>query len=147
MSFLFVLFSFHSSPVWSIIPEDDDDRIINFPNNDPTLLGETNITYPSEKNFQSHNEKKHNIIAKPSEITIPDFNFSAVGDWGCSIDAKNTLRNIIDKEPDLVLVLGDLSYQETEDCWLKIIKPIDKITKIAFGNHDVTPALGTKLIP
>ena len=86
--------------------------------------------------FQSYNKENQVIIAEADGLTIPDFNFTAVGDWGCSIDSKNTLRNIIDKEPDLVLALGDLSYRDTADCWFKIIKPIDKITKIAIGNHD-----------
>ena len=70
---------------------------------------------------------------------IPDFNFAAAGDWGCYPDAKRTVNNIIDKDPELVLALGDFSYNNTADCWLKIINPIEDRTKIAIGNHDIMP--------
>ncbi|MGB8164556.1 MAG: hypothetical protein WCF14_06050, partial [Nitrososphaeraceae archaeon] len=35
----------------------------------------------------------------------------ATGDWGCNSDTKNTVNNIIAKKPNLVLALGDYSYQ------------------------------------
>ena len=38
------------------------------------------------------------------------FNFAAVGDWACTSKAKNTVKNIIDHDAELVLALGDLSY-------------------------------------
>jgi hypothetical protein len=66
-----------------------------------------------------------------------DFNLAAVGDWGCSSDAENTLDNILDKDPELVLGLGDYSYEDlSADCWLDIIEPIDDKMKIAIGNHE-----------
>jgi hypothetical protein len=40
------------------------------------------------------------------------FNFAAVGDFGCSKNAKKTVDNIKDSKPELVLPLGDLSYQK-----------------------------------
>ena len=49
----------------------------------------------------------------------------------------NTLKNLESKHPDLVLALGDLSYQTTANCWLSLISPIENKTKIAIGNHDV----------
>ncbi len=70
---------------------------------------------------------------------ISDFNFAAAGDWGCYPDAKRTVNNIVDKDPKLVLALGDFSYNNTGDCWFKIISPIENRTKIAIGNHDVNP--------
>jgi 3',5'-cyclic AMP phosphodiesterase CpdA len=64
------------------------------------------------------------------------FNVAAAGDWGCSDKAKKTVSNIINKNPELVLGLGDYSYQTTADCWLAIVDPIDEIMKITIGNHD-----------
>lgn len=69
-------------------------------------------------------------------------NIVATGDWGCNSDTKNTVNNIIAKKPNLVLALGDYSYQPTAKCWLTAIKPIDKVTKINIGNHENAPKYG-----
>lgn len=42
--------------------------------------------------------------------------FAAAGAWGCNSDTQNTVNSIASKIPDLVLGLGDYSYDETEDC-------------------------------
>src|ERR671910_293573 len=39
-----------------------------------------------------------------------NFNFVAVGDWDCIDETEDTVDNIIDKNPELILALGDLSY-------------------------------------
>ena len=66
------------------------------------------------------------------------FNFVAVGDWGCTSDTQSTVKKIGKKNPELVLAIGDFSYEKTSDkCWKDEIKPIDKITRIAIGNQDV----------
>ena len=66
-----------------------------------------------------------------------DFNFAAAGDWGCTPNTTNTVNNIVGKNPQLVLGLGDYSYNPTSDeCWFKIVKPIEDKMKIAIGNHD-----------
>lgn len=39
-------------------------------------------------------------------------------------------------KPELVLALGDLSYNKTAQCWLDIINPIANKTKIVIGNHE-----------
>ncbi len=68
---------------------------------------------------------------------VSDFNFAAVGDWGCTPNTNNTVNNIVGKNPALVLDLGDYSYNTTsDDCWFKIVKPIEDRMKIAIGNHD-----------
>ena len=64
------------------------------------------------------------------------FNFAAVGDWACTSKTKDTVKNIIAQNPELVLALGDLSYDSGAKCWFKIIKPIAEKTKIAIGNHE-----------
>ena len=64
------------------------------------------------------------------------YNVSAAGDWGCNDNTKKTVSNIINKNPERVLGLGDYSYQSTANCWFTIVDPIDEKMKIAIGNHD-----------
>src|ERR671921_2351665 len=67
-----------------------------------------------------------------------DFNFGAAGDWGCTDDTSDTVNNILDKAPEIVLGLGDYSYDDdSADCWFDVTQPIDNIMKISIGNHDV----------
>jgi predicted phosphodiesterase len=72
----------------------------------------------------------------PTFITPSEFNFAAAGDWGCTDDTINTVDNMVDKKPELVLGLGDYSYESTSDCWFQRIDTIDEKMKIAIGNHD-----------
>lgn len=67
---------------------------------------------------------------------MPDFNFVALGDWGCQMTTRNNLNHVIDKKPVLVLGLGDYSYNNTADCWLDMVDPVDEKIKVAIGNHD-----------
>jgi 3',5'-cyclic AMP phosphodiesterase CpdA len=73
-----------------------------------------------------------------ASASLSDWNFAAAGDWGCTIDTINTVNNIVNKDPELVLGLGDYSYRDdTADCWFDITQPIDSKMKIVLGNHDV----------
>lgn len=74
---------------------------------------------------------EHSAYANPD-----DFHFAAVGDWGCEKDTVEMVDNIVDRNPKLVLALGDLSYENTPTCWFDIIRPIDDITRINIGNHE-----------
>jgi len=67
---------------------------------------------------------------------LSDFNISSVGDWGCNSNTKSTVTNIKGKSPELVLALGDYSYQPTATCWLNTISSIKSLTKINIGNHE-----------
>jgi predicted phosphodiesterase len=69
---------------------------------------------------------------------VSNFNFIAVGDWGCRSGTNLTLNNILYKNPELILGLGDYSYEPTADCWLDLIRPFESKLKIAIGNHDDT---------
>jgi predicted phosphodiesterase len=60
----------------------------------------------------------------------------AAGDWGCSKNTEETVKLAQSMNPQLVLALGDYSYEKTATCWLDLIKPVDSITKINFGNHE-----------
>ena len=64
------------------------------------------------------------------------FNFVAVGDWDCTGETEDTVDNIINQDPELVLALGDLSYNGKAKCWLDLIEPIADKTKIVIGNHE-----------
>lgn len=68
--------------------------------------------------------------------SIANFSFAAVGDWACTSDTKKMVDSIIDKNPQLILGLGDYSYGRSADCWLQIINPIYPKMKIVIGNHD-----------
>ena len=46
---------------------------------------------------------------------------------------KVTLDNIVQKTPEIVLALGDLSYKDTPDCWLKLDKPNKRDNQIQHG--------------
>jgi hypothetical protein len=75
--------------------------------------------------------------------TLDNFNFVVAGDFGCNGSAKDTIRNMAKIDPELVLALGDLSYEKTAQCWLEIISPLKDKVKIAIGEHD----LKNKLVP
>jgi hypothetical protein len=81
------------------------------------------------------------ILLAQKKSSKTNFNFAAAGDWGCTGDTTNTVDNIVDKNPKLVLALGDYSYEPTADCWFDAIQPIDNTIdnamKIVIGNHDV----------
>src|SRR4029078_8037671 len=54
---------------------------------------------------------------------LNDFNLAAAGDWGCTSATNSTVKNIINKKPELVLGLGDYGYRNGATCWLKKVKP------------------------
>ncbi len=80
----------------------------------------------------------HIVAAASFEINSNhiDFNFVAAGDWGCDTKVHETVSNMQNKSPDLVLVLGDLSYQKSADCWFKMMSPLINKTKMVFGDHE-----------
>jgi hypothetical protein len=67
----------------------------------------------------------------------PVFNIVAVGDWECNLNTKLTVNSILNHKPEIILSLGDNSYQSTGDCWLGDIEPIQSHMKIVLGNKDV----------
>jgi hypothetical protein len=66
-----------------------------------------------------------------------NFNFAAVGDFGCSKNAEKTVSNIKGNKPELVLPLGDLSYDKSANCWLDLISPFSNKLSVTLGFHDV----------
>src|SRR5215211_7606288 len=85
-------------------------------------------------------------IVYAQTTTIPNFNIAAVGDWGCNSNTDKTVNSIKTQSPELILGLGDYSYESSADCWLDTIEPIydyDPQTnrnannmQISIGNHE-----------
>ena len=67
--------------------------------------------------------------------TTKELNFAAAGDWGCNEMSQRTVNNIQSKEPDVVLALGDFSYQK-DTGWFNIMSPLLNKTRIVIGEHD-----------
>ena len=88
-------------------------------------------SYAIEEDDDNDNEDEENDFnnnKKGKSI----FNIVAVGDWDCTGETEDTVDNIIDQDPELVLALGDFSYSGDADCWLELIEPIANKTKIVF---------------
>ena len=73
------------------------------------------------------------------------FNIAIASDWGCNEDAKKTSQNIQNKNPELVIAAGDLSYKGSADCWSNEILPFKSKLKISMGDHDYSDTLGGKI--
>src|SRR6476620_3366936 len=73
----------------------------------------------------------------PSAFGEPYVNIAAAGDWGCTGNTQDTVKNVQKQNPDLLLALGDHSYANSPGCWFDTIRPVGSITKVGIGNHDV----------
>ncbi|MFB5601004.1 MAG: metallophosphoesterase [Nitrososphaeraceae archaeon] len=108
----------------------------NTKNNETNQLTETdNSNYTIKEISDSKIDNQQFKTVSNISITS-DFNFASVGDWNCKSETKDTVENMIEQSPELVLALGDLSYDSSASCWFKIIQPVADITKIAMGNHE-----------
>ncbi|MDP9305312.1 MAG: metallophosphoesterase, partial [Thermoproteota archaeon] len=86
----------------------------------------------------THAENSDKTKDKPEKNQ--GFNFVAAGDFGCGDEPNRTIEGMINKDPEIVIALGDLSYNKSAGCWLNTMTPLDtpgKI-KISIGNHDLT---------
>lgn len=101
------------------------------------------LSYSEEKDINPYTMKNSNTLENNKDYysnegnSVEDFNLVAVGDFSCNEDAKNTVKNIIKADPDLLLGLGDYSYEKSAKCWEDIVGGIDpQKMKISFGNHE-----------
>jgi hypothetical protein len=96
-----------------------------------------NIPTTTAVSLTDGNNNSSATSAAANGTTAPaDFNIAAVGDWGCTSNTTNTVDNIVDRDPELVLGLGDYSYQNSADCWFDIVDPIIDKMIIAIGDHE-----------
>jgi hypothetical protein len=86
--------------------------------------------------------KTTSIPTIPTTTVDTIFNIAVVADWGCGKNAQETAKNIQKKSPELVIAAGDLSYEESADCWFEIIHPFKSKTKIAMGDHEYSDTSG-----
>jgi hypothetical protein len=99
------------------------------------------------KNNYAYSSNSSLLSQQTSNTTLTeDFNFAAVGDWDCTPDTTNTVKNIMKHDPEIVLALGDLSYSKSAQCWFNIIEPIADKTKIVIGNHETDSTKNLKTI-
>ena len=84
----------------------------------------------------------------PRNMLIPSFNIAAAGDWDCNSNTEETVRNILSKDPELTIGLGDYVYNEkSADCWIGKIEPLKEIIKIVVGNHETeSPTILNQII-
>ena len=71
-----------------------------------------------------------------------NFNIAVAADWGCDENAKKTEQNIQNKNPELVIANGDLSYKKSSQCWFDTIQPLKSKMKIAMGDHEYSDTSG-----
>src|SRR5215218_4420660 len=96
-----------------------------------------NIPTTTAVSLTDGNNNSSATSAAANGTTAPaDFNIAAVGDWGCTSNTTNTVNNIVDRDPELVLGLGDYSYDDSADCWFGIVDPIIDKMIIAIGDHE-----------
>ena len=75
------------------------------------FTGEKYPAYGSNRNTDDLASTMNN----PTSLSaVSDFRFAAAGDWGCTAATSTTVKDIQNKDPELVLALGDLSYQTLE---------------------------------
>jgi hypothetical protein len=92
-------------------------------------------------------ENSNNLQTKPNHYSGNNdgkFNIAVAADWGCTEDTEKTAENIQSKNPELVIAAGDLSYEESADCWFEIIEPFLSKIKIAMGDHEYSDTSGEK---
>ena len=73
----------------------------------------------------------------------PTYRIAATGDISCSTSAQSTVKQIKNSNPDLVIWLGDLSYNKSNiDCFISHTSQLASKDQAVIGNHD-DPENGT----
>lgn len=152
--FLLFIFSiitiFHITPVESVNDDDNDifeispedyydlsDNVEETPFSDQ-FDEETSIDDDHDTQLPTTNKYEKATPRYLSENDSSDINFIAAGDWNCNKETKKTIKKMTKLEPELVVGLGDYTYQNiSPQCWFDISEPIDEKMKIVIGNHDL----------
>ncbi|MGI9011573.1 MAG: metallophosphoesterase [Nitrososphaeraceae archaeon] len=98
---------------------------------------ESSLTNNVKKNFINISDDDNNTSLNQNQSRNEQkIKIVAAGDFGCRPIAQNNIQQIELQKPDIFLVLGDLSYEPTMDCWYDMTKALDSKIKIAIGNHE-----------
>ena len=77
------------------------------------------------------------IIGLSQVYADPTFRIAVTGDISCSSNGQNTVNQIINQNPSLVLWLGDLSYVDSDvDCFISETSQLASKDEAIVGNHD-----------
>ncbi|MEJ7641958.1 MAG: metallophosphoesterase [Candidatus Nitrosocosmicus sp.] len=78
---------------------------------------------------------------------IPN-NVAAVGDISCNSNGKQTISMIANSHPNLVIFLGDLSYDKSLACFFEQTKVLENNgtthVLVTIGNHDIDSGDGNR---
>ncbi len=100
-------------------------------------INESNLINSVKKNFINISDNNNNTsVNQDQTLNKQKIKIVAAGDFGCRPIAQNNIKQIELQKPDLFLVLGDISYEPTMDCWYTMTKALDSKIKIAIGNHE-----------
>ncbi len=94
-----------------------------------------NVTLPTNNTGINVGQNVTGITAANNQSGV-NFNIATIGDMGCLPESNKTVSNMVSRDPEVVLALGDLSYQDSSKCWIDLMKPLNNITKITLGNHE-----------
>ena len=101
------------------------------------------LTNSIKKDFLNTNDaannntnNNNNSIHQNQTLNKQKIKIVAAGDFGCRPVAQNNIKQIELQKPDIFLVLGDLSYEPSMNCWYDMTKELDSKIKIAIGNHE-----------
>lgn len=104
-----------------------------------SAISKNNFTNDFKTNFATKSDENNNtLVVSQNQITNDEqiIKIIAAGDFGCRSVAENNIEQIELQEPDIFLVLGDLSYGPSMDCWYDMTEKLDSKIKIAIGNHE-----------
>jgi Calcineurin-like phosphoesterase len=72
-----------------------------------------------------------------SILANEDINIVAVGDFYCNDETEDTIENIININPELIITTGDhVKDVKSIKCWSKMSEQLKDKMRIAVGNHD-----------
>ncbi len=66
------------------------------------------------------------------QSTNQDLKIISASDFGCSLLAQDNIKQIIDENPNLFIVPGDLGYDKDGACWFKEMGVLDGITMYTY---------------
>ena len=110
-----------------------------------TLLSQAGLNLANNNLTGASTQAGYNTNSNKTNSTVSGFNFAAAGDWGCNEMTQRTVNNIQSKVPDVVLALGDFSYQKDTGCWFNIMSPLLNKTRIVIGEHDYDTGNSSRL--